>query len=401
MEAPSRVDGPDGYSGGGSGSGEHEGERRSKVSDKLIAEASREFDEGLVNQPLWMKMLVKAGGDKAEAKTAYLRARAAELRTAHRQAAPDGSIRLAREFLSSESARVGSAPNPSPPLKKAKQSPAKEPKQSVFQDVLARIVAKRLYLVCAAAILVLVITAVWLLARRDAGSASQKVATSVPAAVRAAPGQASGAQTVGTTTPKVGETDIRSFESRLQELAQTGNWNVFVLYAVDWTRKEPGNASAWMQLSVGYSKLRQFKDAVDAASKAAQLAPGNAAAWRNLGQADLAANEAAAALVAFEQASALDGTDMSSLVQVGMLNVKLDRLPQAQVAFDKALAASPDNVEALCGATAVLQKQGRSKDAETFAKRLSALDAKCRDPGDLASVTVPLPAPRSTQPAAR
>jgi len=82
-----------------------------------------------------------------------------------------------------------------------------------------------------------------------------------------------------------------------------------------------------------------------------------------------------------------------------MLNARLDRLPQAQIAFDKALTANPDNVEALCGAMMVLQKQGRPKDAETFAKRLSSLDAKCRDPGE--SVTVRLPTPRGTQPAAR
>jgi tetratricopeptide (TPR) repeat protein len=401
MDAPSRVDGAGGRS---SAAGLPEESGRSKVSDKLIAEATKEFDEGMVNQPLWMRMLVKHGGDKAAAKTAYLRARAAELRVAHREGAPDGSIRLAREFLNSESARVGSVSVAPATLKQAKQSHARETKRSPIKDILAPIVAKnRWSLAGVVAILALIIiVAVWLLVRRDAGSVSPNVARSeAPTAARAAPAQANPAQAAGKASPSAGDPEVRSPESRLQELADAGNWNVFVLYAVDWTRKAPGNANAWTQLSIGYGKLRQFKDAVDAASKAAQLTPGNAAAWRSLAQANLAANDAAAALVAFEQAAALDATDISSLVQAGMLNAKLDRLPQAQIAFDKALAASPDNVEALCGATAVLQKQGRPKDAETFAKRLASLDAKCRDAGDPASVTVRLPASRSAQPAAR
>jgi len=399
MDAPSRVDGAGGRP---SATGLPEESGRSKVSDKLIAEATKEFDEGVVNQPLWMRMLVKHGGDKAAAKTAYLRARAAELRVAHREGASDGSIRLAREFLNSESARVGSAPVAPPPHKQAKQSHARETERSSIKNILAPIVAtKRWYLVGAVAILALAIVAVGLFVRRDAGTASPNADRSGASTARAAPAQANAAQTAGKASPNASDPEGRSPESRLQELADAGNWNVYVLYAVDWTRKEPGNASAWTQLSVGYSKLRQFKDAVDAASRAAQLTPGNAASWRNLGQANLAANDSAAALVAFDQASALDATDVSSMVQAGMLNAKLDRLPQAQIAFDKALAASPDNVEALCGATAVLQKQGRPKDAETFAKRLASLDAKCRDPGDLASVTVRLPAPRSPQPAAR
>lgn len=392
LDAPSRLDGPNPRP-GASGLPEEEG--RSKVSDKLIAEATKEFDEGVVNQPLWMRILVKHGGDKAAAKTAYLRARAAELRVAHREgAAPDGSLKLSREFLNSESARVGSVPRPPLPAKQ----PSRQPKESSTQAVASRSDPKRLYMIAGAAVLGLVILAVWFLVRRD--GAAQRVATSAaPATAQTVKQAAKEAQTPKDANPNGGGTESRKFESRVRELAEAGNWNVFVLFAAEWTRKEPGNAAAWTQLSVGYTKLRQFKDALDAATKAVQLAPGDAAAWRSLGEANLATNDAAAALVAFEQASSLDEKDVSSLVQAGTLNAKLDRLPQAESALNKALALSPDNVDALCGAMTVAQKQGRPKDAEPVAQRLSSLNAKCRDPG--ASVSVKLPASRQPQPAAR
>ena len=392
MEAPSRVDGPDRRSAAG---GLPEEEGRSKVSDKLIAEATKEFDEGVVNQPLWMKILVKHGGDKAAAKSAYLRARAAELRVAHREgAAPDGSLKLSREFLNSESARVGSVPIQPRPVKQ----PAKQPKESPTKELVGRVSnPQRLYMIAGAAVLGLVMIAVWFLVRRD-GATAPSVSTA-PAATRAAKQVANDAQGSNKADPNASGTERPDFERRLRELAEAGNWNVFVLFAAEWTRKEPANAAAWTQLSVGYTKMRQFKDALDAATKAVQLAPGNAAAWRNLGEVNLATNDAAAALIAFEQASSLDERDLSSLVQAGTLNAKLDRLPQAEIALHKALALSPDNVDALCGAMTVAQRQGRPKDAEPLAQRLSSLDAKCRDPA--ASVTVKLPASPKPQSAAR
>jgi len=394
MEAPSRIDGPDRRS-GASGLPEEEG--RSKVSDKLIAEATKEFDEGVVNQPLWMRILVKHGGDKAAAKSAYLRARAAELRVAHREgAAPDGSLKLSREFLNSESARVGSVPTSPRPVKQ----PAKQQKGSPTKELVGRISnPRRLYMIAGAAVLGLVVIAVWFLVRRDGAAAPSATPSTAPVATRAAKQTANEAQGSAKADSNASGAERPDFERRVRELAEAGNWNVFVLFAAEWTRKEPGNAAAWTQLSIGYTKLRQFKDALDTATKAVQLAPGDAAAWRNLGEVNLATNDAAAALVAFEQASSLDERDLSSLVQAGVLNAKLDRLPQAEIALHKALILSPDNVDALCGAVTVAQKQGRPKDAEPLAQRLSSLDAKCRDPA--ASVTVKLPASPRPQSASR
>jgi tetratricopeptide (TPR) repeat protein len=131
---------------------------------------------------------------------------------------------------------------------------------------------------------------------------------------------------------------------------------------------------------MGYVKLRQFRDALDAATKAVQLAPGSFLAWQNLGKVNLALQDSAAALAAFERATALNEQDVISLVQAGMLDARLGRLPEAKVAFAKALALSPEDVDALCGATSIAQKEGRLKDAEAMAQQLKTLDGVCRDP---------------------
>ena len=57
----------------------------------------------------------------------------------------------------------------------------------------------------------------------------------------------------------------------IQELKNAGNWNVVVLQALAWTRKEPKNAAAWNELSIGYINMRQLDDAHAAARMALNL----------------------------------------------------------------------------------------------------------------------------------
>ena len=38
---------------------------------------------------------------------------------------------------------------------------------------------------------------------------------------------------------------------KMRALKKEGNWNLVVLYAVEWTRKQPANADAWKELSHG------------------------------------------------------------------------------------------------------------------------------------------------------
>jgi tetratricopeptide (TPR) repeat protein len=157
-----------------------------------------------------------------------------------------------------------------------------------------------------------------------------------------------------------GSTDQRdpapAFETTVQQLKNDGKWNVLVLYATEWARKEPNNAAAWYELSVGYAKLRQLEEAFDAATKAVQLSPGNALFWRNLGH----------------------------------VNLAVERLPEAAMAFDRALAVNADDVDALCGAALIAQRQGRPKDADAIAKRVKSIDGSCPrvSDGDSAVVVV-------------
>ena len=57
-------------------------------------------------------------------------------------------------------------------------------------------------------------------------------------------------------------------EAKVQELLHAGNWNVLVLHAAEWTRKQPENANAWKHLSVGYANLGQTADALAAMYRA-------------------------------------------------------------------------------------------------------------------------------------
>jgi len=140
----------------------------------------------------------------------------------------------------------------------------------------------------------------------------------------------------------------------VQQLKDAANWNVLVLYASKWTRDEPNNAAAWKELSIGYENLRQFDDAVVAATKAAELSPTEALLWRN----------------------------------VGHLNVTLDRLPEAASAFDRALAISNADADALCGAALVAQRSGQMKEADAIARQVKSTGGTCPGASDGESVTV-------------
>jgi tetratricopeptide (TPR) repeat protein len=141
------------------------------------------------------------------------------------------------------------------------------------------------------------------------------------------------------------EAGVGALAATVRELKIAGNWNVLVLYANEWTRKEPNNPIAWRELSVGYANLQQFNDALDAATKAVELSPEDALAWRNLGQ----------------------------------INLTVDRLHEASIAFGRALALNPDDADARCGAALVAQRQERPKDPNALTRRVGPADGGCFD----------------------
>jgi tetratricopeptide (TPR) repeat protein len=158
---------------------------------------------------------------------------------------------------------------------------------------------------------------------------------------------------------------LAELKASVQRLKDAGNWNVFVLHASKWTREEPGNATAWNELSAGYVRLHQLDDALSAATKAAELSPEDVALWRN----------------------------------VGHLNLTLERLPEAGAAFARVLAANSEDTDALCGSALAAHGSGRVKDAFAFAGRVKAAGGSCQGLSDGESVAVVVKAPGSSKPA--
>ena len=168
------------------------------------------------------------------------------------------------------------------------------------------------------------------------------------------------------------------FLKKIQDLADAGNWNLFVLYAVEWTRREPANAAAWDRLRVGYVNMRQYDDAVVAAKKAAQLAPQDARMWRALGDVQMEVEDNKGALRSFEQAVVLDAQDADSLKHVGVLSGRLGQAQEAKAALDAALAIRPDDANVLCLRSALAQSQVPVKDTQVVSRAAKPFDERCR-----------------------
>jgi len=338
------------------------------ATDRFQAEAERELIEGYIDQPLWARAVVQAGGNEKAATQSYVRFRAAALRVEKRN---QRAVRLARR------ARAMSVAN-------GTLASARKPKYGI-----TGLTRKQLALLTG--VLSFLLVAAGLIAFRSGTEPSQR--PSAAGAVRSSEAAASmpAKETAGAAGP---ENPRRDYAARVRELKDAGNWNVLVLYAAEWTRTQPKNAEAWKELSGGYLRLRQFSEAFDAANKAVEVAPQDASMWRNLGQVNAALDDSAAALAAFEKAVELDPRDLASLVQVANLNMQLGRLPASKAALASALALSPDDIDARCAAASLAQREGRPKEAEAMLLQLTSSGAKCRDAhaGEAASVSVAKPA---------
>jgi len=316
---------------------------RITIADEYVAQAAKEYQDGHVDQALWSRASLAGGNEADEALivAAYLRARATALRMERRSAHSDA------------------------PADATRHEPAKVPRsdvQSTKSATAPRWTKKAILLVAAAiAIVVAVALALTIAAQRHVGSTDQPGASSVSSVNSARPPQATAGAVPAVDAERSG--DVVTLETKVRQLKEAANWNVLVLYASEWTRKEPANAAAWNDLSVGYANLHQLDDALNAATRAVQLSPADALLWRNLGQ----------------------------------VNLALDRLPDAATAFDNALLANAGDVVALCGAVSVAQQQGRSKDADAMAARVKAMDGNC--PG-IAHAEKAVPVPRRSQTAA-
>ena len=313
------------------------------TTDEFLAAASKEYEAGEIDAALWRRAGEQSRGDASLVIAAYLRARATALKL--KQMEHQRSQGRPR----SESARS--------PRKLDSERAPKEPTTSA--DIRSRGLQPVIkYAAAGVAGLGLVVAVVWWIASprqseivRPAAASAALPAPSRPAPVVGAPP----APVVGVPPAAGGANqsgpDPAEVEAKVQELKKTGNWNMLVIYATEWTRRQPASGAAWHELSVGYLNLRQFGDALDAAKKAVQAAPDNPLLWTDLGR----------------------------------INLTVQRSADAGIAFDRALALSPDDTEALCGAASVAQQQGRRSDADAFSKRVKT-EGACRDTSDGTSV---------------
>lgn len=330
---------------------------RMTSADEFLAAAAKEYEAGTIDQALWRRAADQCRGDASLVIAAYLNARATALRHKRDEAAKNQPRTVTPNMGPSEDAVEAEADI--------------ETASANLAGVLAR--AKRmklLYAAGAAGAIAIAAATVFLVASPGA-SDSSVARTASASANRSAPStaRASARATAADAKGPGSAASAPTLAATVQQLKAAGNWNVVVLYANEWTRKEPGNATAWHDLSVGYAKLRQYNDALDAATKAVQLAPGDSLVWRNLGQ----------------------------------INLAVDRLPEAGFAFDRALAVSPDDVDARCGAALVAQRQSRPKDAGSVPARVGGADVSCPElaSGESASVVVGSPAASKPVPAPR
>lgn len=299
---------------------------RIRTADEFLAQAAKEYQDGQVDEALWRRAADQGGNDTSLVIAAYLRARATVLQLQQKQArASDPSTRAASPRS-----------NPSGAVAEA-DSTGRERAPFWRKRPLVT------YSAASAVVLATAIVVVWVITSpRAIEPIRQPVASAA-----AGPSQPASPPPAATSKPAAAATDQGdlhpNFAVRVEELKQEGNWNVLVLYASDWTRREPDNATAWHELSLGYARMKQFEDAFHAAAKAVELSPRTAVLWNDLGQ----------------------------------VNLSLQRLPEAKVAFERALALRPDDPDSLCGAAQVAQRDGRASDAEALAAQVRNLSVRC------------------------
>jgi tetratricopeptide (TPR) repeat protein len=354
--------------------------------ERFLAQATREYQAGTIDQPLWARAVALAQGDDVAALDAYLRGRATALRVL------DRATRRERADLRERALRE---PHETTAEATSPDGVASRKASRIGRGNLDATARRRIVI---AAMLGLLVVVVGLLGVYWAGDSTDEtsVAARAPAAFRSGPATRTKNRVAAPGNAAVdanSEDPGQEFMTRIQELKNAGNWNVVILYASAWTRKQPGNASAWRELTLGYANMRQFDDALGAATKAVQLAPKDALLWRNLGQVNMDLDDPVAALRAFEEATLLNEQDVYSLAQAGILNTRLGRLPEARLAFAKALALNPDDADARCGETLIALKQARVNEGNVPATQARANDGRCRDVIDRTNATVVLTGP--------
>ncbi|MBS0319138.1 MAG: tetratricopeptide repeat protein [Proteobacteria bacterium] len=360
--------------------------------DPHFVNAVSEYRNGVVDRMLWQKALAQNGGDAAAALPLYLRNRAIALRMLRRDSA-------------------GGAARSAPP---AARSPARPPSQKAASEVLfnppeAPRSASRMPLIAAVAGAVVVVAGVVGYFMMSGGQGDASLNSAVPVKARAAPAPA--APVEAETKGKVDPAAVAQLRDKVAGLKAQRNWNVFTLYASEWTRLEPNNPVAWNQLSLGYQALHQWEDAIETAQKAATMAGTDGALWRDVGTILLQQNRYDAAREAFARAAEINGSDTVSLVRMGVIDVAYSRYADAKTVLDRALLANPVDLNVQCLKGLIAKRQSAPPDILAASRRQIVVDESCLGAMDAydalaapaaaaASVAVPVPPPAAPAQAA-
>jgi tetratricopeptide (TPR) repeat protein len=346
-------------------------------ADRFLTKATNEHAAGHIDQTLWARAVAQASGDNEQAKSIYLRSRATALRVTKRE---NKAARYARvvEALSNSPEPGFCLPAPGEGTETASTGSGNAGRGLSKRN-------RRRAMVAGGVLGSLVVVAGLVAALSESEPVRQDIAANRAPRVNVFARSTPSTPAIPATTDTGGAAGENAsgvdVVGKVRALKKEGNWNLVVIYAVEWARKQPDNADAWKELSQAYVKLRQYGEAQDAATRAVQLAPEDFLQWQNFGQINVALQLPKEALEAFHHAALLNDHDVVSLVQSGILNAQFGRLPEAGTAFAKALTVSPEDVQALCGAASVAHREGRLKDAQAMVGQASSLGERCSDLG--------------------
>ena len=329
------------------------------ATDAFVDMASREYAQGHLDKPLWERAMRQCNGDATAAAAMYLPARAVALRILDRQR------RDAKR----------QAPEPEPVAASRREN-----------RVLALWKSHKVPIGAAVALASVAIAAVAFMSMgSDETAPAQAVRAKTPGARAAAPASAPEPQLPKSTVSLPAKDPQISvvLSKKVNELRDAGNFNVMVLFATEWTRKDPDNPDAWDALRAGYTELRQFEDARSAAKKAVQLAPDDSKFWRQLAAVNMEIDDPEASLNAFEQAAARNIADVDSLHSIAMLQTRLNRPQEAKAALERAAAASPGDPVTACLRNALAQMPP-ARDGYTMARQVRSVDNRCHGRPDAA-----------------
>jgi len=338
-------------------------------ADRFLREATLQYQEGHVDAPLWDRALAQANGDKERAAALYIERRAIALRMLERErrARPHGG--------ESHAARPPGAAAGLPAsgdVDDWRHPPAESP-----------LIRFRIPIIAAGGLVPLLVAG-WFVIGHYASRSAEPATPAVPApatargkAPAAAKPAAPAAPAAAPAAPATGRASAALMQ-KIDELREAKNWNLLVLYLVEWTRQEPRSVDAWNQLRAGYVTLRQYEDALTAAKKAAELKPDDATMRARIGDVHAYRDDPAAALAAYEEAASRDPADADSRIRIGLLHAQLGRSVEAKSALDGALAIVPGDPLALCVRTGIAQMTTAPGDTYGRGREARSIDAKCR-----------------------